>query len=252
MYVIVEGEVEVRKGDQLLTRLGPGGFFGEMSVLEGSEARSASIVTVNETRLLRINGQDLVSLMADLPGVAIGISRELSHRVEELSNRVRNFTPDDAENGPLGWTASRRTEETLGRMEVVLQLKSVVLFAGLENPVLMQLAQVVREESFSAGTVIVREDDYADCIYLVVEGVTQVVKGETLLAESGPHSFFGELALLGGGTRTASVVAKDRVRVLRLDRKELFRMMDRYPQIGIEICRVLSARIRDLNERLKS
>ena len=75
-------------------------------------------------------------------------------------------------------------------------------------------------------------------------------EGATLLAELGTHSFFGELALLGGGTRMASIQAKDRVRVLRLDRKELFRMMDRYPQIAIEICRELSRRIRALNDRV--
>jgi len=251
MYVIVEGEVEVLKGGRLLSRLGPGAFFGEMAVLEG-EVRSASIVTLGATRLLRISGDDLVSLMSGLPAMAIGISRELTRRVEELSDRVRDFTSNDVQDVSLSWTAPRTTGDRLGLMEVALQLKSIVMFSGLETPVLMQLAQVVREESFDPGTVIVREDDYADCIYLVVEGITRIMKGETLLAEFGVHSFFGELALLGGGTRTASVVAKDRVRVLRLDRKELFRLMDRYPQIAIEICRVLSRRIRALNERLQS
>lgn len=252
MYVIVAGEVEVRKGGQLLSRLGPGGFFGEMAVLESREVRSASIVTLVDTRLLRINGDDLVSLMYDLPAMAIGISRELSRRVDELSDRVRNFVPDAAADLALEPTLPQTAGATLGRMEVALQLKSIGLFTGLETPVLMQLAQVVREESFAPGAVIVREDEYADCIYLIIDGITSIVKGETLLAEFGTHSFFGELALLGGGTRTASVVAKNRVRVLRLDRKELFRMMDRYPQIAIEICRVLSRRIRKLNERLQS
>ena len=109
-----------------------------------------------------------------------------------------------------------------------------------------KLAQVVHEESFAPGTVIIRENDYGDCIYLVIEGVARVVSSGRLLAESGAHTFFGELALLGSGTRTASVVAKEYVRALRLHRKELFRMMDRYPRIAIEICR------RALDERLQS
>lgn len=251
MYVIVEGEVEVRKGERVLRRLGRGGFFGEMAVLEG-EVRSASIVTLCETRLIRINGDNLVSLMFDLPTIAIGISRELSHRLDELSSRVRNLTPNETKDVPRDGNQPARDGAKLGRMEVALHLKSIGLFSGLENRVLMQLAHVVREEFFAPGTFIVSEDDYADCIYLVVDGTTRVMKGSTLLGEFGAHSFFGELALLGHGTRTASVLAKDRVRVLRLDRKDLFRLMDRYPQIAFEICRVLSRRIRALNERLQS
>lgn len=254
MYVIVAGEVEVRKRERVLTRLGPGGFFGEMAVLEG-EVRSATIVAVRETRLIRINGDDLVSLMFDLPAIAIAISRELAHRVEALSQRVSGFAPDapdeSADAHPEG-APSRKAGTRLGRMELALHLKSIGLFSGLENTVLMRLAHVVQEEYFPPGAVIVREDDYASCIYLVVDGATRIVKGSTLLAEFGAHTFFGELALLGDGTRTASVVAKDHVHVLRLDRRDLFRLMDRYPQIAIEICRVLSRRLRALNERLQS
>jgi CRP-like cAMP-binding protein len=164
---------------------------------------------------------------------------------------VSDFTPDEVDDESRARSSTKAIGGTLGYMEVALQLKSVDLFSGLEMPVLMQLAQVVRAESFEPGAVIVREDDYADCIYLVIEGVTRVTKGATLLAELGTHSFFGELALLGGGTRMASVQAKDHVRVLRLDRKDLFRMMDRYPQIAIEICLELSRRIRALNDRVR-
>ncbi len=86
--MIVEGQVRVTRGETLLREQGPKSFFGEIAVLEG-ENRTATITTTTPVRFLRLNRDDLLRLMEELPAIAIGICQTLSRRVSELTGRVR-------------------------------------------------------------------------------------------------------------------------------------------------------------------
>jgi hypothetical protein len=88
MYIIVEGTVAITTGDTVLTELGPNDFFGEIAVFEGA-TRSANVVSRGEeVRLLRLGRGDLLSLMEELPAIAICICQTLSRRVRDLTERV--------------------------------------------------------------------------------------------------------------------------------------------------------------------
>ena len=88
LYLIVEGNVRVTTGETLLTEMGPKRFFGEIGLLE-SENRTATVATLNQVRLLRLDRDDLLRLMEELPAIAIGICQTLSKMVRELTERVR-------------------------------------------------------------------------------------------------------------------------------------------------------------------
>jgi CRP-like cAMP-binding protein len=67
----------------------------------------------------------------------------------------------------------------------------------------------------------------------------------------GPGEFFGEIAVFDGERRSASAIADGPVRMLRLDRQDLFEVMEEHPAIAVAICQTLSRRIRELlDERL--
>jgi CRP-like cAMP-binding protein len=78
-----------------------------------------------------------------------------------------------------------------------------------------------------------------------------VTTGDVLLAELGPKSFFGEIAVLQGEMRTATVSTTTRVRLLRLDRSDLLRLMEDLPSIAICICQTLSKKVSELTERVQ-
>ncbi|MCC6640226.1 MAG: cyclic nucleotide-binding domain-containing protein [Deltaproteobacteria bacterium] len=84
MYAITEGRVEVTKKGAPLAELRAGEIFGEMAIFDG-EARSATVTAIEPTRVLRIEGKDLMALMEELPGIAIAICRTLSRLVRRLS-----------------------------------------------------------------------------------------------------------------------------------------------------------------------
>ena len=84
MYAITEGRVRVTKKGVTLAELRSGEIFGEMAIFDG-EARSATVTAIDPTRVLRIEGKDLMALMEELPGIAIAICRTLSRLVRRLS-----------------------------------------------------------------------------------------------------------------------------------------------------------------------
>jgi ATP/ADP translocase/HEAT repeat protein len=86
LYIIVSGKVRVHDQDRFFNFLGEREVFGEMAVLD-PEPRSASVTTVEDTRLLRVDEQALREVMDEQPEVARGIIRVLSRH---LRNRMRD------------------------------------------------------------------------------------------------------------------------------------------------------------------
>jgi AAA family ATP:ADP antiporter len=161
--------------------------------------------------------------------------------------------PPGADGAPAG---AETTDETnthvLSKVEVVLHLRSLEIFGRLTTRQLTDLAAVVIEETHPSGTVVVQEGAFEDCMYLIVAGQVRITKADRTLAELGARDFFGEMAVFDGETRSATAVAQTTVRVLRLERHDLFLVMEEQPGIAITICQTLSRRLRELNERLRT
>jgi CRP-like cAMP-binding protein len=134
-------------------------------------------------------------------------------------------------------------------VEIALHIKANPIFERLSARQLMDLARLVREESYDTGAAIFREGDQGSCMYLIVEGEVGILKGEEEIAHLGERDFFGELALFEGVQRTATVVARTPVRLLRLERQELLALIEELPAIAIGICQSLSRRVRDTSNR---
>jgi hypothetical protein len=139
----------------------------------------------------------------------------------------------------------------LSRVEIMLQLRSLDLFARVTTRDLSELAGAVREQSCRPDITIVREGDLGDCMYIVVEGEVAITRAGQLVARLKAGEFFGEMALFNGETRFATVTAATRVRLLRLERRDLLQLMDEQPGIAIAMCQTLSGRVRDLINRIE-
>ena len=83
MFLIVDGEVSIRRGETPLKTLGPKDFFGEMSIIDG-EARSASAIAQKDCLLLRIDREDFNDLLTTYNSAAISVIRALIQRLREV------------------------------------------------------------------------------------------------------------------------------------------------------------------------
>jgi CRP/FNR family cyclic AMP-dependent transcriptional regulator len=88
-FVIVSGNVRVVRDGEALAELGPGDFFGELSVLDG-KPRNAQVVTTEPTICLALASWEFEEVVREQPSVALAILRELAGRLRELTDMHRH------------------------------------------------------------------------------------------------------------------------------------------------------------------
>jgi CRP-like cAMP-binding protein len=108
---------------------------------------------------------------------------------------------------------------------------------------------------FLEGEVIMREGDRGDQLYLMIEGRVRVYlhyrePNERALNEQSAGTYFGEMAVLSGEERTATVVTSESCRMLSLDGNSLRELLSQMPEISFEIFKVLVARVRRAEQEL--
>jgi CRP/FNR family transcriptional regulator, cyclic AMP receptor protein len=139
-------------------------------------------------------------------------------------------------------------------------LRRAGIFAELSDDDVESLAKLARVAVYPAGDEIIEEgaefDEETDGIFVLVDGGVEVRTGTTdgsggrLLVKLGPGEFFGEMALLDGRPRSASVIATEDTQCLVLHRWDFLRELRKSPDIAVAMLSVLSGRIRATNEAL--
>lgn len=131
----------------------------------------------------------------------------------------------------------------LGKNAKVELLKRVPLFAGCSKAELRRLATSTDELALPEGRVLVREGRPGHEFFVLVDGTVRVAKGGRTLAELGAGDWVGEIALLTGAPRTATVTATSPVRVLVLDDRSFRRVVAEMPSITLKVLASLGERL---------
>jgi CRP/FNR family cyclic AMP-dependent transcriptional regulator len=132
-------------------------------------------------------------------------------------------------------------------------LASVPLFERLDEEERALLAAQLDDVSFDAGQVVFRRGDPGGSIFIVVSGAVEIFVEDTVgqrvvfeTAKSG--DFFGELSLLDGDPRSASSVALEATRAVRLDRNDLELLFKRHPTAAMDVLAVIGKRLREADK----
>lgn len=136
----------------------------------------------------------------------------------------------------------------------MVSLSASRLFEGLSTHDLEVVRRITTNETHPAGKVIFREGDPGDAVFVVREGLVEIVsRADTaqrqVLSRLGPGSFFGEMAVLELKPRSATAVAAQPTTVCRIPAGEMFVFLQHCPELGLSLLREISARLRDLNAR---
>lgn len=143
----------------------------------------------------------------------------------------------------------------MAREETAALLRRVPLFAELSEQEAAHIAAVAVSRRFEAGTRIFQEGDSGDSCYVVRSGRVRVTRQHTdgraiTLANFHPGDFFGELAMLDGEVRSASVEALDDCELLALPGGDLRGLLSRQPEITVKLVVALTRKLREANERI--
>jgi CRP-like cAMP-binding protein len=155
--------------------------------------------------------------------------------------------------GAMTTTAKRApapTTTSATRKPGIRLLATVPLFAGLSQAHLRSVASLAEEVRYSPGRMIVRTGTPGVAFYVIVDGTAKVVRGTISSARGtwtlGPGDVFGEMALLDGGPRTASVVAETPLTTIRIERAQFRRMLREEPDIALKLLESMASRMRGL------
>jgi len=103
------------------------------------------------------------------------------------------------------------------------------LFEGVDRSVLARIADLATEEEVGAGTTLTHEGRYEGYFYVIVAGTVEVRYGDAVIDTSGHGGFFGEIALLDAGSRTATVTTLTPSLLLKVDNRGFESMLDADP-----------------------
>lgn len=138
----------------------------------------------------------------------------------------------------------------MAKPKLEVALAAVPLFDGLSKHQLKRLAATSEVVNYMAGHSVVREGDEGDSFFVVLEGQAKVtVKGRTV-SRALPGDHFGEISLLDGGPRTASVVSETAMTMLQIKRPGFQKALKDDPQLTIALMESLARRIRRVDRSL--
>ena len=122
------------------------------------------------------------------------------------------------------------------------ELASIPLFASLSEPERTQVAGWFEPRTVPEGCTLAGEGATGYCFFVLAEGQAAVSPNGSQLATLGPGDFFGEIAILGDGRRSATVTTTTPVRMLVMFGSEFRRLQDDHPAVARQLEQAMAAR----------
>jgi CRP-like cAMP-binding protein len=129
-------------------------------------------------------------------------------------------------------------------------LANVPLFAGLSPRHLRRIRDLAEPADFMAGASLVKQGTPGDAFFVILQGEAKVVAGRRTINRLVPGDYFGEISLLDGGERTASVVSETPLKVLMIDRTRFLRLLEDEGAIAVGLLEGMARAIRRTDRSL--
>jgi CRP-like cAMP-binding protein len=136
-------------------------------------------------------------------------------------------------------------------VEKVFLLKSIEIFAQTPEPILIDVAEIIKEQEVVKGTVLFNQGDNGNCMYIIASGEVKIHTGDTTFATLGENDFFGELTLLDPEPRSASATVISDALLLVINEDAFYELMSNRIEVVKGIVKVLCRRLRGLNKKLQ-
>ena len=261
-YVILSGNVIVRDDCWgVIAELGPGDFFGEMSLISG-EPTYPSVDSKTDIQLATLNVREFNRVITTWHELFFFLCRIIAFRsgkniilpYSETARPLERKTDHPAviPNKPGGriHPDPRRWINNLTVQKIFRVLRRIMLFESLNDANLKNLALHMILKSYPSGRSIIKSGNRVSAFYVILSGnaVTKDNKGE-ITGEIGAGDFFGEMSLLTDEPSYSSVYSKTAVQLAVLESEEFRHTIKKYPNFLKSLCRFLVTCSREVLKR---
>lgn len=225
LYVVVSGRLRAEQAGTVIGEVNAGEYFGEAALLT-DDRRQATVRAVTNSELIRISRDLFEDLMHRYPQQLRAVADVIGRRLR--SSKKRLFRPVEK--------------------DLLQFLKRLDLFSSLPANVLRRLEPMMQWMSIPDHEEVLRQGDAGDGLYVVLNGRLRWIHRDAdgRILRSGffhPGDVFGELSVLTGETRTATVLAVRDCELIRLSGKSFERIIRKEPTLLFPITRILAQRI---------
>ena len=140
------------------------------------------------------------------------------------------------------------SKATIKQLTTVLE--AVPLFEGLTQKQLRKVADLADVARFMAGATLVKQGVVGDSFYVVLTGQAKVIANDRTVNRLLPGDHFGEISLLDGGPRSASVVAETEMTLVIITQKDFLAMLSKDPEITVCLLEGMARTVRRLDRSL--
>jgi CRP-like cAMP-binding protein len=230
MYIIDSGSVDIisdalGERRELKNRLADGDFFGETALLTG-KTRDFTAHAITDTNLWCLYRTDFDDLLVKHPQISVALSQALRERL------------GSAEDYP-----------------VEPHLEKIALLGGLSRTQLDELSALLQPRRYQGGSTIYYEGSASDEMYFIERGQIEhwatTLQGPVLLETLSQGEYFGEIALLSGRSHPGTAYALVETNIWTLTKADFDSFLQRYPNLGIILSRILSERMEETMQRLR-
>jgi CRP/FNR family transcriptional regulator, cyclic AMP receptor protein len=152
---------------------------------------------------------------------------------------------------------SQNQQQEAGVFEAMHFLRNVPIFSDIEESELLQIARVGVRKKYKRSSMILLEEEIGAALFVIITGKVKVIRSdddgrEVILSILGENDFFGEMALLDGLSRSASVVAITKTELFMIHRRDFLKLLHDFPAVAISLLKELTMRLRKADTQIKS
>jgi CRP/FNR family cyclic AMP-dependent transcriptional regulator len=226
MYLLLDGQVRLIRGEKTLDFINPGEIFGELAVISG-HPRTASAVAKAPCRALSLDAKQFEQAIQETPDFALMLMGILIDRLRmsvAILDKTGNLPDRSAKDA-----SSVFDKALLGELSVALKQRS--------------------PQPFPAGRTIMKEGEIGGFMYVVVKGSVAVSIKSKVVERVSPGGVFGEMALVDQSPRAASAIAETDTELVPVNREDLLLLVKTNPAFAVSLLRSITMRLRRMIAR---
>ena len=133
----------------------------------------------------------------------------------------------------------------------------VPIFADLENEAIEMISKIGSKKTYVKDSIILMEEEVGSALFVIIKGKVKVARTsndgrEVILSILGESDFFGEMAILDGLTRSATVTALEDSELFLIERTDFLNLLRQHPEVSISLLYELTTRLRAADMKIKS